>query len=132
LSREGEVRTEQLFLAFGLAIASAVVAAILLVVPWQAYRRGHGFVSWFILQIVALNPVYPLILLATLPNKARARLREEFARELDRKLAGAAGAESPPGTPDRTAADRSMAGSVGDLPTFVPPAGSIGDDVTRP
>jgi membrane protein YdbS with pleckstrin-like domain len=117
--------TAAVFLIAVVVLLAGVVAAVLLIVPIQAYRRGYGFVSWFVLQIAALNPVYPLILLATLPNKARARLREELARELDSRLSRAVplAAGSPAAAPDR---------SVGDLPTATPDARSIGDDPTRP
>jgi hypothetical protein len=111
----------------GVGFLTAAGVALLLAVPRQAYQRGHGFLSWFVLQIVAANPLYPLILLATLPNRARARLREEFARELDRKLSRAG---RP--APDRTDAAVPGVGTVGDLPTTAPPAGSIGDEATRP
>ena len=52
--------------------------------PW-----GHGFFSWLVLQFVAVNPVYPLILVAILPHKARMRLRAQYERELDERLRAA-------------------------------------------
>lgn len=112
----------------GVGFLTAVGTALLVAVPRQAARRGHGYVSWFVLQIVAVNPLYPLILLATLPNQARARLRDEFARELDDKLAAAG---RPVTAPDRAPADGSTGRSVGELPTAAPDR-SIGDEVTRP
>ena len=52
-----------------LAALPVLAAAIALIVPLHARRRGHGFVSWFVLQFVGMNPIYPLILVAILPNK---------------------------------------------------------------
>jgi hypothetical protein len=83
--------------------------AIVVTVPRQAYRRGHGFWSWLFYQLVGLNPIYPLLLLAVLPNRARMRLREQFAAELDAKLLAA----RPPAAA-----------------TVAFPGGSVGDAVT--
>ena len=103
-----------------LALVPVLAAAIALIVPLHARRRGHGFVSWFALQFVAMNPIYPLILVAILPNKARIRLRAEYARELDDRLReagiGPARAARFPGTGDRST-DGLAGPSVGDLPT---------------
>src|SRR5918993_1915036 len=104
-------------------LLAVLAAAIALIVPLHARRRGHGFVSWFALQFVAMNPIYPLILVAILPNKARMRLRAEYERELDERLreAGIVPARVGrfPGT--GSVADRSTDGlaspSVGDMPT---------------
>lgn len=79
----------------------------------QARRRGHGWVSWVVFSLFARNPVYPIILLALLPNKARMRLRDEFAAELDAKLAAA----QPPAP--AVTLDFPLH-SVGDLPTRDP------------
>jgi hypothetical protein len=100
-------------LAVGTACLLAVLAAVLVTVPRQAARRGHGFWPWFVFQLVGLNPIYPMILLSILPNRARMRLRDEFAAELDAKLAAA----RPP-VPAATVAFPQQ--SVGDLPTQNP------------
>ena len=103
-----------------LALVPVLAAAIALIVPLHARRRGHGFVSWFALQFVGMNPIYPLILVAILPNKARMRLRAEYERDLDERLreAGIVPARAPrlPGTGDRST-DGLAGPSVGDLPT---------------
>src|SRR5262245_58179910 len=98
-----------------LAPLPVLAAAAALIVPLHARRRGHGFVSWFVLQFIVLNPIYPLILVAVLPNKARMRLRAEYEQDLDDRLreAGviprrAVGLVGPGSVEDR---------SVGDLPT---------------
>ena len=102
----------------------ALAAAIALFVARHARRRGHGFVSWFALQFVALNPIYPLILVAILPNKARMRLRAEYEQDLDERLREAGV------IPDRAVGIQGT-GSVGDrLPDGL--AGpSVGDMPTR-
>lgn len=130
----------QVLLVVGGMIAAGLVAAAVLVlvfaVPWQARRRGHGFFPWLVLQTVAVNPIYPLVLVALLPDRAKARLRERFARELDERLRGAGRPVSEPepapgAAPDRSLGDLPTAGaSVGDLPT-TPPERSIGDAETR-
>lgn len=132
-----DVSTAEILLAVGLTLVAFLVAALLLVVlfgvPWQAYRRGHGFLSWFVLQAVALNPIYPMILVAMLPDRAKARLRERFAAELDDLLADARPAVAGPGAdaaPDRSIGDLPTAGaSVGDLPTAAPGGGAVGRSV---
>lgn len=65
-----------------------LILALCLIMPLQAYRRGHGFLSWFILQIMAMNPLYLLVIVALLPNKAKMRQREKYTAELEAKLAG--------------------------------------------
>ena len=94
-------------------LLAALILVLLFGVPWQAYKRGNGFLSWFVLQLIAANPVYPMILVAMLPNRAKIRLRKQFARELDDKLDS---------TVDRRSADIALDGS---------PARSIGDWETR-
>jgi hypothetical protein len=106
---------------------AAAVAAAILIVPFHARRRGHGFFSWFVLQFVALNPVYPLVLVAILPHKARMRLRTQFERELDERLEAA-------GIHPGRAADLSLpsSGTVGDRVTEGSVGPSVGDLPTRP
>ncbi len=101
-----------------LAPLPVLAAAVGLIVPLHARRRGHGFVSWFALQFVAMNPIYPLILVAILPNKARMRLRAEYERDLDDRLREAG--VIPPravGLPGDRSPDGLAGPSVGDLPT---------------
>lgn len=115
-------------LILGVAVALAIIVAACIVVPVQARRRGHGFWSWFLLQFAALNPVYPLILVAMLPNKARLRLREQFARELDELLAKAGTAPPAPARSGEITAGT----SVGDMPTAAAQRErSLGDEETR-
>jgi hypothetical protein len=133
---------EWVWLAYGGAAILALVFASLLVillfgVPWQAYRRGHGFLSWFVLQVITVNPVYPMILVAILPDRAKIRLREQFTQELDDRL-GKRGNRptlptAPAADPLRSVGDLPTSGkSVGDLPTAAPNQDrSVGDWETR-
>ena len=120
-----------------LALVAALVLGLALGVPWQARRRGHGFASWFVVQLLALNPFYALILVALLPDRAKARARARFAAEIDLKLrlaklgtavtAALAVGRSVGDLPTQTADGR----SVGDLPTIPPDNRSIGDAATQ-
>jgi hypothetical protein len=84
--------------------------AFIALTAYQAYRRGYNPVVWGIAGILALNPIFLLVVLAVSPHRSRMRLRDRFADELDAKLArrsspaGAAGT-SPvdPGAPTATA-----------------------------
>jgi hypothetical protein len=130
--------TPPVFAAVGLGPAEiAVIAAAvtgggglvvlaLILVPLQAYRRGHGFWSWFVMQILALNPLYPMMLISLLPNKAKMRRREKYAAELDEKLV-ASGYTGPVAETLSANIERSL----GELPTVDPIARSIGDLPTR-
>ena len=106
------------------ALLGTIVVLAILSVPLQANRRGQGFTAWFLLQFAALNPIYPMILLALLPNRARSKLRESFAAELDEKLKGATAYR-----PTRTTGD--LERSLGDLPTVDGAHRSIGDVETQ-
>jgi hypothetical protein len=123
-------------LVVGFSLMAVLAALISLLVPWHAYRRGHGFVSWYVLQLLSFNPVYPLILVAILPNKARTRLRDRFAQELDEKLEEAglpvAPRIGPAGAIDRSIGDAATAASIGEVPTADPRLRSLGEEETRP
>jgi hypothetical protein len=107
-------------------------------VPIQAARRGQGFIGWFLLQCVSLNPLYPMILVAMLPNRSRDRMRRQFASEID-QLLEETGADLPvlsrdeqSHRPDRSIGDAPTAASIGDMPTGDPVRQrSIGDMPTR-
>jgi hypothetical protein len=57
-------------------------------VAYHAYRRGYNPVVWGLAAIVAMNPIFLLVVLVLVPNRARLRLRARFTAELDAKLAG--------------------------------------------
>ncbi len=111
--------------------AFLIVPIVLLMAPvaYQAYRRGYNPIVWGLAGLFAFNPIFPLVMLAMVPHRSRLRLREQYARELDEKLAGRAGvanrSETEPGSP------RVETNSLGDQATELPQNRSIGDDLTR-
>jgi hypothetical protein len=115
-------------------IIMSPIAFLYISIPWQARKRGYSFWIWFIACVINLNlPIYLLVLLSLVPNRARKRLRVVFRAELDAKLATVSGPLSVrslarPMPPGSTATfDRSL----GDMPTIVPREQSVGDDETR-
>jgi len=50
-------------------LVAVVLTTLLFGVPRQARQRGHGFASWFVLQVLAINPVYALVVVAMLPDR---------------------------------------------------------------
>ncbi len=106
--------------------ASATIGFILIVLPaYQAYRRGYNPFVWFLAGILALNPIFVLVVLAMVPHRGRMRLREKYREELDRKLAQVRGGPAAGAGPARVDTH-----SVGDQATELPQR-SIGDDQTR-
>lgn len=100
-----------LFITYGTMLVMAGVIAYVL--GSQTRRRGYGWVSWIVFSLLARNPIYPILLLALLPNKARIRQREQFAAELDAKLAAT--------RPSSAAVTMDFPShSVGNLPTHTP------------
>jgi heme exporter protein D len=92
----------------------------------QATRRGYSFWLWFLANVVTLNPLLVLIVLAVLPDARKMALRRKLLAELEAKLAAwpRPAAERP--------APAAPACSVGDQTTAVPPhLRSIGDEETR-
>jgi hypothetical protein len=111
------------------------LAFLYISIPWQARKRGYSFWIWFIACVINLNlPIYLLVLLSLVPNRARKRQRLAFRAELEAKLAkitspvsvrAFGGPTMPPGS--TATVDRSL----GDMPTIVPRERSLGDDETR-
>jgi hypothetical protein len=108
---------------------------------YQAYRRGYNGFVWCLAGLLAQNPVFVLVVLAMVPHRSRQQLREQFAQELDTKLAGrngrAAGAAQSRSVHDRSIGDAAteMPGridtrSLGDQVTEIP-GRSIGNDQTQ-
>jgi hypothetical protein len=118
-------------LAFSAAIW-LVSALFGIVVAVQARRRGYRFSVWVVVGILA-NPVYLLILLATMPDFARKRLRAKFRAELDAKLACRSPQARPPVPVSSTAGTFTASPelSVGDRMTVLPRDRSLGDEETR-
>jgi hypothetical protein len=119
-----------------LFFAMIPLALACLLPAWQAYRRGYSFFAWLLVGMVAFNPIFLLIVLASVPHRKRQQLREEFRLDLDAKLAAA-------GTPAVSSVTRSVTDrSVGDKQTILPGASaategppvrerSLGDQPTR-
>jgi hypothetical protein len=109
-----------------------VVLLIFSVPAIQAKRRGYSFLVWFFAGLLVYNPIYLLIVLATIPHRSRQKQRVQFADELDAKLSAAG---LPVVTAVRPIPDRSL----GDFATIDPrttagkfsDAKSIGDEPTR-
>jgi hypothetical protein len=85
---------------------------------------------WLITGLLATNPIYLLIVLAAIPDRAKQRLRNQFRRELDAKLAAMQRRPSAQATIAKVELEAS-AQSIGDQPTRVPRERSIGDEETR-
>jgi hypothetical protein len=131
-----------LFALPGLALFSLIPAV-------QARRRGYSFLIWLLAGVAAFNPIFLMIVLASIPHRKRQQMREQFRRELDAKLA-AAGAPKVPlaarPVPDRSLGDQptllpgaaastadapARDRSLGAAPTVLPAARSLGDEATR-
>jgi hypothetical protein len=115
--------------ALGLAAVLVVCFLLGLIVAVQAQRRGYNLGVWLLGGTLSGNPVLVLVLLAVMPDFARKRLRRTYMAQLEDRLAaasrrvlGRARAPQPAVAPDR---------SVGDLPTYLPPSRSVGDEETR-
>lgn len=104
-------------------------------VAYQARQRGYSFFLWFIAQIIMLNPVIFLVVLALMPNRKRKILRDEFRAELDAKLAACSGSRLLPSVatavPSSAGSTMPAERSLGDMPTMAPPERSLGDEETR-
>lgn len=105
------------------------ILALIVVPPaYHARKRGYNPFVWGLAALLAQNPIFLLVVLAMAPHRARVRLREQFTRELDAKLAAL---ESVPPTAADPASPRIDTSAVGDRPTVLPPDRSIGDEQTR-
>lgn len=105
----------------------AVLGLLVVAIPaYQAYHRGYNPVVWGLAGIVSSNPLFILVVLGMVPHRARIRLRERYAAELDEKLAALGSA--PAGA--AAGAARADTFTVGDEATRLPHR-SIGDDLTR-
>jgi heme exporter protein D len=120
------------FLALGpqevtiLLLGGAVVAFFAGYVARQAKRRGYSFWLWLLANLVTLNPLLVLIVLAVLPDARKMALRRELRAELEARLAARPRPEAALPGPAVPAC------SIGDQATVVPPQlRSIGDEETR-
>jgi hypothetical protein len=101
-----------------------------LLLALQAQRRGYNGFLWFFAGFLSMNPLYPLILLSTLPHRARQRMRQQFRQGFLEKVRQQPQLVEPlPPTEEGPAATRDL--SVGDQPTVAPEQRSLGDEATR-
>jgi hypothetical protein len=111
--------------ALFLALLSPIVAV-------QAYWRGYRFLTWFVAGILVLNPVYLLVLLAILPDRARQARRRRERADLEARLAARArGLPLSPAAAQPSPVTAAPDVSLGDQPTVAPPVRSLGDEETR-
>lgn len=126
-------------------VAGLMVLFVFSIPAIQAKRRGYSFFIWLIAGVLALNPVYLLVVLSTIPHRKRQEMREQFATELDAKLTsvglpiapavrpvsdrsiGDLATMDPATTASRPIRDRSL----GDEMTRMPEGQSLGDEATR-
>jgi hypothetical protein len=120
------------------AVILAGSAFLSYIVARQARQRGYNMGVWLLTGMVG-SALYLLVVLAVLPNRAKQRLRGQYLRELDEKLA--ARSSLSPTAADRQVDERSLGDrptidataqrSLGDAPTFMPRDQSVGDEATR-
>ncbi len=147
-SPPGPVRVWGLGPWIGILIAVVLVFLILLpfalILASQAKKRGYRGGTWFLTGLLSFNPMFPLVVLALLPHRARQARRLKELQALQEKLAearapvaakvqGAPRPEaSPPAVPSAAASTASFPSqSVGDQATRDFPAASLGDEITR-
>jgi hypothetical protein len=119
---------------FGLVALSAAIYLVIsflisLVVAVQARRRGYSFLVWQAAGTL-VNPVFFLVLLGMLPNRARQAQRRRELADLNAKLAVLRKGAGEPATLPAAPAVRPEL-SLGDQPTVAPPGVSLGDQETR-
>jgi hypothetical protein len=115
-------------LLLGAALLLAIAPVLLLIglVAWQARLRGYSFAVWFLANLLSLNPLLVLVVLAVLPDARKRALRRQEMAELESRLAARDRLATP--GPDLPVAPL----SVGDQVTVAPPPlPSIGDEETR-
>jgi hypothetical protein len=100
-----------------------VFAAIASIVAYQASQRGYSFLVWLGAGMLG-NPVFLLILLGVLPNRAMRRRREKELDDIRARVDAIPRKVAPPPKPS------DIQRSMGDAETVLPDR-SIGDAVTR-
>jgi hypothetical protein len=122
--------TTSFALAAGLALLLSAIVAV------QARRRGYSLLVWLAAGALG-NPLFFLVLLAMMPDRARQALRRRLRAELEAKLAArhkvlpVAAPTLPAGALPPTRSDVRPGVSVGDAVTVAPPERSLGDEETR-
>jgi hypothetical protein len=101
------------------------------IVAVQASRRGYRFLTWFTAGLLG-NPVFFLVLLAILPDRARRALRSRERADLEARLAAKArGLPASPAAAQPSTVTAAPGVSLGDQVTVAPPVRSLGDEETR-
>jgi hypothetical protein len=127
--RSGESWT---LLAVLLVVGMVILLVLLpfaLILAFQAHRRGYHGVIWCLTGLLSFNPMFPLVVLALLPHRARQARRLKEMQALQNKLACPPVAAMRPGPSPPQATPPVVPASAGSTATF--PARSLGDEVTR-
>jgi hypothetical protein len=123
------ISTQEVGMLIALGVFLLLAGGLVLVAPvYHAWWRGYNPFVWAVACIPAMNPIFVLVVLASVPHRRRLKLRDQFTRDLDAKLAGLGGAG--PGEPAADAAPIRTY-SLGDLATELPHGRSVGDEPTR-
>jgi hypothetical protein len=101
-----------------------------LIVAAQASRRGYSLLLWLVAGCLG-NPIFLLILLAIMPDRARLARRRQELFDLEKKLADRAKRAAAELEPASVVLPPAAASSLGDQPTVLPPVRSLGDEETR-
>jgi hypothetical protein len=72
----------------GLIVLAVLISPFALILASQAHRRGFSFPVWLLAGILAVNPLFPLVLLGFLPSRTRRAQRRAAQEDLERRLAG--------------------------------------------
>ena len=119
---------EQLLPSFFLLTLFVLFSAIVAV---QAYWRGYSFLTWLVAGVLG-NPLFFLVVLAILPDRARRERRRRERADLEARLAARArGLPVSPVAAQPNTMTAAPGMSLGDRPTVEPPCGSLGDEETR-
>jgi hypothetical protein len=101
-----------------------------LIVAVQAFRRGYSLLLWLTAGCLG-NPLFLLVLLAIMPDRARLARRRKELRLIEEKLADLAQKAALQPEPAGVVLPAASVGSLGDQPTVLPPVRSLGDEETR-
>jgi hypothetical protein len=112
------------------AVFAIVIAPFAAILAFQAHRRGFNFVVWMLAGLLAVNPLFPLVLLGILPSRARRTQRAAALNELERCLRDKQSAR-PPSSPGPVVREAERIADVPPSTIAEMPQRSVGDEVTR-
>jgi peroxiredoxin len=116
-------------------LVAVLLTVVVLLTPFvvllavQAYRRGLSFFVWLLAGFLAANPLFPLVLLGLLPDRARQARRRAELQDLERRLGGEQPAEQRNLSMDHANA-RSSAEALPSTASVLPEC-SLGDVETQ-